>query len=408
MSELRLFLRRDSLLDGTDCPWALLDDSGQVQSRGTRLEGAPQARRCRLILAGELVLTLKVELPDLPARRLAPLLPAAAESGTLMEADALHAALLGRTDAGEAVLAVLEDAWMKRVMQRLADMGFYPEDALPDYLLLPAYDGDWSVAWQGADSVVRLGPLEGLSLDAGNPPVGLILAVAQRDKPGSLHVFQAGEKGRSEILDLSGWQDALGVAVAASGAWDWRTCPWPTLPGLLQGPYSPTRSRLEWGRVLRPLAWGGALLAGIHLAGMTLDWALLARENVQVREEMHQLAVRALPAHAAVVDPAWQVSEQLHSLRAATGSPSPDALAGLLGRFGQIWPVESAPQIKSISFEAGQLGVLIAQPEQAWLDQLTVAATARGLVVTLEADKASGGGARLIVRSLVKEARRGQ
>ncbi len=403
MSELRLYLRRDSLLEGTDCPWSFIDDAGQMRGSGAHLADLPRARHCRLVLAGELVLAVKTRLPDLPERRLAPLLPAAAEAATLAEADSLHAVLMGRDADGDAILAVLEEAWLKRVLDKLAELGLHPDCALPDYLLLPWREGDWSIGWGGGENVARFGKLEGMALDDGEPPIGLTLALAQRGRPANVQVFQMADQGEP---DWDRWRAALGAMVVSAGRCDWRTCTWPVLPDLLQGKHAPGRSRMDWPRLARPLAWGAALLVGIQLAGTLLDWSLLARESRGIRQEMRDLAERALPAHAAVVDPAWQMTEQLQNLRSAAGKPSPNALVGQLGRLGQVWPAAQAPRIKTLTFEAGTLSLLVAEADADWLDQLKVAAPSRGLQITTETDKDNS--VRLTVRPSEKEARHGQ
>lgn len=406
MSELRLYLRRDSLLEGTDCAWSLLDDAGQLRGSGARLEDLPRAQHCRLVLAGDLVLTVKARLPDLPERRLTPLLPAAVEAATLVEADTIHAVLMERGADGEATLAVLEEVWLRRALDTLAGLGLYPDCALPDYLLLPWNEGEWSIGWRGAETVARFGRVEGMSLDDGEPPIGLTLSLAQRSRPKLVKVFQGANMG---VPDWARWREVLGTEVETAGPWDWRTCPWPDLPDLLQGKHSPGRSRMDWTRLARPLAWGALLLAGIQVVGMALDWGLLARESVSIRQEMRDLAERALPAHAAVVDPAWQVTEQLQNLRSAAGKPSPDALVGLLGRFSQVWPAVGAPQIKTLTFEAGALSVVLAEAHEEWLDELKVATTSRELEITTQDDKDKG--IRMSVsplRNPGKEARHGQ
>lgn len=403
MSELRLYLRRDSLEEGADCSWALLDDSGRLQSSGTRLEDLPRARRCRLVLAGDLVLTLKASLPDLPERRLAPLLPAAAEAATLVEAETIHAVVMERSKAGEATLAVLEEAWLTRILSRLAGLGLHPDSAVPEYLLLPWTEGCWSVGWRGGDSLARFGRGEGMSLDDGEPPVGLALALAQRPRPEAIKVYQAGKLGTP---DWPRWRAALETPVEDGGPWDWRSAPWPDVPGVLQGRHAPGRSRLDWKRLGRPLAWGAVSLAGIHLVGMALDWAMLRRESVSIREDMHVLAERALPAHAAVVDPPWQVKERLQALHAATGNPPPNAFTGLLGRLGQAWPAAGSTPVQSLTYEGGALTVSLAQADAAWLDSLKTAAAAAGLAVGAQENK--DGGVLLSVKPTSGEGGRGQ
>ena len=405
MSELRLYLRRDTFLEGTDCAWALLDDKGRLQSSGNQLADLPRSRRCRLVLASDLVLTLKTPLPDLPERRLAPLLPAAVEAATLVEADAIHAVVMDRTKDGEATLAVVEEAWLHRILSKLAGLSLHPESALPEYLLLPWTEGNWSVCWRSNNSLARFGKCEGMSLDDGEPPVGLILALAQRGHPEAVTAY-LGENAGSP--DWGRWRTALAATVEEAGPWDWRTVPWPELPNLLQGKHSPGLKRMDWTRLARPVAWGAVSLAAIQLVGLNLDWAMLARENTNIQQEQHVLAERALPANSAIVDPPWQVAERLHSMQTATGTPSPNSLVGLLGRLSQAWPQLGNIHVRTLSYEGGALSASIAEADTAWLDQLKTAAAAQGLTVSSHDDKENGKGIRLSIKSAEKEGRHGQ
>jgi general secretion pathway protein L len=404
MSELRLFLRRDSFLEGADCAWALLDDTGHLQSSGNQLVDLPRSRRCRLVLASDLVLTLRATLPDLPERRLAPLLPAVAEAATLVEADAIHAVVMDRTKDGEAVLAVVEDAWLSRILSKLAGLGLHPESALPEYLLLPWTEGGWSVCWRGKHLLARFGKCEGMPLDEGEPPIGLILALAQRGHPEAVTVYLGENAG---LPDWDRWRKALATSVEAGGSWEWRTAPWPELPSLLQGIHSPGLKRMDWTRLARPVAWGAASLAAIQLVGLNLDWAMLSRENTHIQQEMHVLAETALPANSAIVDPPWQVTERLRTMQAGSGAPSPNSLMGLLGRLSQAWPTLGNIQVRTLSYEGGALSVSIAEVDAARLDNLKKVAAALGLAINSQEDKEAKG-IQLSIRSLAKEGQRGQ
>jgi general secretion pathway protein L len=405
VSELRLYLRRDSLLEGTDCAWALVDDRGRLQSSGNQLADLPRARRCRLVVASDLVLSLKAALPDLPERRLAPLLAAAAEAETLLEADAIHAVLLERAADGEAVLAVVEEAWLARVLAGLSALGLHPESALPEYLLLPWSEGNWSVCWRAGKVLARLGRCEGMALDEGEPPVGLMLALARRGRPQSVRVHLGDEAGAP---DWQRWATALGAPVEPDAPWDWRSAPWPDLPNLLQGRHAPGLKRVDWTRLARPVGWGVAALAAIQLVGVNLDWALLTREKAAIQQERRALAERSLPANSAIVDPPWQVAERLRTLQAAAGSPSQDTLVGVLGRLSQAWPAFGNVHLRSVNYEGGALSASVGAADPAWLDQLKSAAAAQGLAVSAEADKEDARGVVLRVTSADKGSRHGQ
>ena len=405
MTELRLYLRRDAFLDGTDCAWALLDSQGRLQSSGTQLADLSRARRCRVVLASDLVLSVKASLPDLPERRLAPLLPAAAEAATLTEADSIHAVIMDRSREGEAILAVMDQAWLGRVLAKLAELGLYPEGALPEYLLLPWTEGNWSVGWRSNNSLARFGRCDGMSLDDGEPPVGLMLALAQRGRPRTLRVYP-GENAGSPDLDR--WRTALEANVENGGAWDWRTAVWPDLPNLLQGRHAPGLKRMDWTRLARPAVWGAVALTAIQLTGLGLDWAMLARENARIQHDMHTLAEQALPANSTIVDPPWQVSERLQGMRTVTGNPSPNALVGLLDRLGQAWPKLGNIQVQALSYESGALSASLAAADAAWLDQLKEAATAQGLAISAYEDKDKSKGIRLSIRSIENGSRHAQ
>jgi general secretion pathway protein L len=402
MSELRLHLRRDSLLAGTDCAWALLDDKGQVKSSGNQLLDLPRSQRCRLVLASDLVLNVKTALPDLPERRLAPLLPAAAEAATLSEADAIHAVIMGRAKDGEAILAVVEEAWLQRVLARLAELGLYPESALPEYLLLPWTEGSWSIGWRSSNSVARFGQSEGVSLDDGEPPVGLILALAQRGRPAAVSVYLDENAGSP---DLGRWRAALQTPIETLGAWDWRAALWPDLPNLLQGKHAPGLKRMDWTRLARPVVLGAIALAAIQLVGMSIDWAMLARESAGIQQQEHVLAELALPANSAIVDPPWQLRERLLAMQTVTGNPSPNALVGLLDRLSQAWPTLGNIQVQSLSYEGGALSATLAEADPAWLDQLKEAAAAQGLTVSSYEDKDKTKGIHLSIRAIEKGGR---
>jgi type II secretory pathway component PulL len=134
---------------------------------------------------------------------------------------------------------------------------------------------------------------------------------------------------------------------------------------LLQGAFQPRHHHVDWREMARRGAWGLALLAGIHVLGTSLDWLLLVRERQEVQAEMQDLAARALPAHAAIVDPAWQVGERLRALQAAHGEGDGGPL-GLLGQVGQAWPEGVAPP-RVVDYREHNLTLTLAAPPGDWL-----------------------------------------
>jgi general secretion pathway protein L len=378
VSELRLYARRDSLQDGNGCAWVLLDGAGRVTRSGTSLDDLPPARHCRLILASDMVLLLQADLPDLPARRLAALLPAAAEAATLDDAEQIHVGLLG--DGAARRLAVLRKDALARLLTPLRARGLHPDRALPECLLLPWQEDEWSLLLHEDGVVARFGRHDGAALDRGDPPAGLRLMLNRASPPSRIRLYQG---SALKAPDVARWTDSIGLPVEPAGAWDWRTATWNGQDNLLTGAYAAARNRLDWRPLVRPLAVALILLGGLQLGGLTLDWALQKREQGAIRAEMRALAERALPANAAVVDPAWQVGEQLRGLRTASGAEGSGALA-LLARLGQVWPPDGGPVPRTASYAGGELELTLAQADEGWIEQLRRDGDARKLTISVE------------------------
>lgn len=385
MSELRLYARRDSLLEGIGCAWVLLDAAGKAQRSGGNLDEPPAARHCRLVLAADMVVSLDVALPNLPARKLAPMLAAAAEAATLEDAEQLHVALLGDKPGGTTRLAVVKKAWLEHLFGQLRARGLHPEQAVPEYLLLPRAEQEWSMLVHEDGVVARFGEHDGAALDQGEPPAGVRLALARGTTPKRITLYQ-GSALKSPDAGL--WSTALGLPVEFAGKWDWREAPWNDKANLLTGQFTAARGRRDWSALVRPLAIGLAALAGIQILGMTLDWAMQTREQAAIRAEMQALAAKSLPAHAAVVDPVWQIGEQLRGLRAATGEAGADSALALLARLGQVWPQGGGVIPLSLNLAGNEITLTLPAADESWLEQIESAGAARGLAIAVETGEA--------------------
>ena len=390
MSELRLHAHRDSLRDNNDCPWIVRHDDGHIAASGKALENLPQTRRCHLVLPADLVTILPVRLPDLAPRKLAPLLSGAVEAHVLGQAEQLHVALLGRDEHGLSWLAVVDKGWLQYTLARLAEKGIRVDAALPESLLLPLEDNAWTLLRHEDGTLLRVSPSFGLALDQGNPPAGLWMALENAEalgikRPQRLCLYQGSAK---DSADLERWRSACRLPVETRGSWDWRAPAWPGI-NLLQGSLQPRHARMDLRLLLRPIVLGGILLATVQVAGMTIDRFMLSAEQSALQTKMRDLAERVLPAHAAVVDPAWQIGAQLKALHAAKGHES-EGMVALLGLAGKVRPAGGNIELKEIRYEGGRLSLDYAQADEEWLKKFVSALSARGLSASVVPSKTGG------------------
>ena len=227
MSLLRI---HGSLLDSPQrCQWALIGNGREPVLGEGRLDELPRrADRIQLVVPAAQVLIVRARVPKEARRRAGSALAFAVEEQMAAEPDANLVSWLG-TVGDEDVLAIVDKAGLARWRDALAAAGIRGYEVHVETLLLPRVTGEWSLAWSGAEGVVRTGEFEGTATDCGDretPPLSLRLlleeAVAHRAGPGSLAIYQS----ESDLVpDIEAWTRDLGIAVRLAGTWDWRTAP---------------------------------------------------------------------------------------------------------------------------------------------------------------------------------------
>lgn len=381
MTELRLYLQRDGLHDGQTCPWALLDREGRMLRSGASLSEAPRADVCRLVVEADRVVVFTVDLPDVPERRLAPLLANAVEVASLDEAEQLHVVFLGRDALGKGLCAAISAPWLERLLARLAERDIYPASAVAEGLLVPCEPDTWSVVANEGHALVRLDAHRALVVDASDPPAALTLALAREAQPKRIRLYRG---NRLRAPDASAWSDALGVELVAAGDWDWRKASWPASGNLLTGRLATRRAGPDWRGALKPLAWGTlALLIGLAL-GLIADTLILRQEQINLYETQRQLARRILPAQAAVVDPVWQVTEA-HARLVNRERGDEAGMRAMLTRLGEAWSTLPGARLRHVEYSDGALEVGLAGRPEAWLAQFEAGAARHGLTVKTRA-----------------------
>lgn len=406
MSELRLYLQRDGLHDGLACPWVLLDREGRIERSGTSLGDVPRASICRAVIEADRVALVETDLPDLPERKLTPLLANAVESASLDEPEQLHVVMTGRGPGGKACCAVVSAPWLERLLHKLAEHEIYPDAAVPEGLLLPTQPGGWSVLANEGSTVLRLDAPRALLLDAGDPPVGLQLALAREATPRLIRVYQG---SCLRMPDLEAWSAALGAQVESAGKWDWRRAAWLDNANLLAGRLAARRAGMDWKSLYRPLLWGGLALGLIQTVGLSLDGWLLQREHQALQAEQRKLAQRVMPAQATIIEPAWQVAEVLARLQATQGQGA--GMLPLLTKLASIWPsapssAVSTPSLQAVTYTDATLEIVLAGKPTAWLGELQAGAAGAGL--DIRRGEASGDATLIKVRAATEGERRGQ
>lgn len=362
------------------CEWVLIDERQSLRGEGPLSDLPRGAARVQLVIPAAQVLITRAQLPPGTKRRDAALLAFAVEEASAAEPDANQVSSLG-----DDACAVLDKKGLGHWRAALEAIGLRALEIHPETLLLRHAQGEWSLAWDGAEGFVRSGEFQGGATDGGDaatPPMALRMMLEQGPRPQAIAFYMS---GAAPAPDLERWQTALGVPLRPMGAWDWHSAPAQAGTGL--APERP-RWRLAPGALarLRPAAWMAGVALALHGAFLLTDWMLLAREQRALRAQMEARFRATFPDAVAVADPALQMRRQLAAARHRAGVADPGDFAPMIEKVGAALKELPAAGVRSVSYESGRMTLELAATEGAALrlartGLITNAAGARTITV---------------------------
>lgn len=336
--------------------------------RGALAEMAEQTAGFRLMLIapGEKVTLRPVSLPSRKRSTWARAVPYALEDQVVEDIEALHFALGDKPDGDRLPVAIVHRDVLRGWLDACAQAGLALTAIVPEPLLLPWQEGDWSILLEEQRAVARIGRWDGFAAERDLLDLLLNRAMAEAGdaKPRRLRVWghppPALTEGGLESRIEDSTPEPLQVFASAYQAF--------TAINLLQGPYSPQAS---WGPRLRPwraaaaLASAWLLIQGIGLAHE--HWSL-RRAQTTLRATMEQVYREVVPGATNIPNPRFQLETRLRELRPASASDS--AFLELLHQGGQ--PLAGFPGVtlRSLGYRDGQLDLDLESGNSAVLDQL--------------------------------------
>ena len=392
MTILRVYLAETLPENGLpSMEWALRDGRGSLLAQGRdELAKMPRADELELIVPAGAVAFSRVKLPASKGEKLRRLLPYAVEDKVAGEPNALHVAM-GPTLDGETAVAVVDRAWVTRVLTLFASAGLKPRRMLPETLLVGMLPGSWSVVWAEPEGFVRAGECVGQMLDGGAPPLALRLMLEEARLAGRAPARIA-VHGDVKGLDL--WSETLGLPVVRATGWDWRTADGSVVPiDLMQGAFSPRSSLPEFLPRLRPALILLGMIALLQFGGVVADWWRLKSEKQQIVKKMEQDFRQIFPEEKVLVDVPLQMERKLDSLRRNAGSLSDNDFIPALARLAPLLDASGQNRVERINFEPGALKVEMLASAGGYADELRSRLQSAGLKaeVNMEPGVKSGG-----------------
>jgi general secretion pathway protein L len=387
-------------------PWCRLGARGECLASGSAtLASLPRAETCELIIPADWVLLTRAALPRGNRQKMRQMLSYAIEDKLIAEPDSVHVATGATFADDQTALAVIDRTLLGRVLSRLSDAGLRPRHAWPETLLPELPDDGWVMVWDGRSGFLRTGSQSGMSLDGGSsaqPPVALALSVAQAREASELpHRLLLRLHENTPTPDVEAWRHALGMTVEVG--MEWSPLHHPDLPvagiDLLQGEFTSSGLlRDGWSRLRLPLILAG-LIAVLQVGATTVEWFLLSHEKRQLQTAMEKSFREAFPDARVVVDAPLQMERKLAELRGAAGQLAPLDFLPLLARTATALDASQRSNLRAVHYEANQLSLEVALPDQAAADGVLKRLLDAGLVSQLQ--HLEGDGAQPMVRIVV-------
>jgi general secretion pathway protein L len=361
MSLLRIYFSsqwRDSV---TPCPWALCDDKGALLQSGTAtLANLPQGHDCIAIVAAEHVLSITATLPPGGRRRWLTVLPYVAEEFTLADPEDNHVVPGPALPDGRRMLAVVDKAWLKNIVDAARNAKLSLRRMVAESLLPPLTPGSWTLVWDGSGGFVKTAAGNGTTLDlgdAGAMPLALRLSLESAPQLPNKIEFRFTADVAAEQRNVPQWPD-LQLPLVATADWDWRreVIPEDAL-NLLWGNFAPRAKIQEWWPKLRRAAYLLLAVFVVELLGSNIEWALLANEKNQLKQEMQRTFRSTFGDAVTLVDAPLQMQRNLAELRHAAGLPDMGDFLPLLNASGRALAALPLGSVAAMHYEAGRLDV---------------------------------------------------
>ncbi|MEP1470630.1 MAG: type II secretion system protein GspL [Halieaceae bacterium] len=376
---------------GSDEQAKWLDDDDSL----AQLREAVAQRRTNAVFAapGEDVRLQELQISPEEKKHLDKSLPYMLEEQLAEDVDGLHFATapLAPLSYSVALCSLDKMAQWQEQLAGLEGIGQW----LPEPLLLPWQQGEWTLLLEGDRVLMRTGACEGLAAERELLPVMLASAEAGSGVPTALIVYGENQQDDIDLLpehlqSAVQWRKgnfctALLLSSLESG-----------VPNLRQGEFSSRLPLRRWWQQWRMVAAVFAVAFLLQLLATGADYWQLKQENLALRTAVQSSYREAYP-RGAVVDAEKQLRRQLDALR---GSGQSSGFVSLLERVGSVISARPGTAIASINYsdKSGEMRMNILASDYEAVEQIRAGINKAGLEAVMENSSAQGDRVRARLR----------
>lgn len=303
-------------------------------------------------LAAESVLLKEVSYLPGERKHLAKTLRWSLEEQLVDDVEDLHIAVATLTD-DLAVVAIVRKELITQRLQHLQEHGMQARHLVPEPLLLPWQEGQWTIEIQndGNRWLLRTGAGSGFACHANDVQLLLKLTAEDRGLPAQIIIYSDDiERDKNQLPKALSTGDDTQASGALAEIIEWRnTTDMPTMTtpviDLLQGEFAP---RIAWEKIWKQ--WrkvtfiaAGALIFQFIYAGV--DYQLAKRQDVSLRQQIEKSYREAIPS-GNIIEPVRQLKRKV----ATFSSTSSSHFMPLLQTVGEQLAANKSISLQGLSF----------------------------------------------------------
>lgn len=332
-----------------------------MDSGASPLAQMPKAKNCLAIIAAEHVLATHIPRPPGKPRQWRNALPFLVEEYLLADPESVHVVPSPSTEKKRVGVAVVDKAWLRRLVNACTAAHINLRKIVPDSLLPECASGQWVLVWNGRQGFLKTQPWTGFVIENDDPdqtPAMLALSLSRADPtPGSILLRMT-----DRLLETPHWDTP--IPLVTGEPWDWRNAAIAaSVPNLLWGEFAPPVRFFDWLPRLQPLAIILALALSIEILGANIYWAKLAAERHSLKSEIEQAFRNAIGNQASLVNPTMQMQRQLSLTRHKAGLPDTADFIPMLDRIAAILG-KSGVRTLALNYDSGRIDLEISAPEK--------------------------------------------
>ena len=392
MTTLRIFV--STMLDPAhdQYEWVMFGSQGEILRAGMdNIAQLPVCNVTEVIVPGQLVSYMQITAPKVSDKKLIEILPFMIEDKLLTPPEDIHTVITQRQN-NIVTVAIIQKAWLQKLIQALASYHLNPKYIMPDFLLIAHATDTWAIAQKDNTLIVNTGPAQGFALTLADTAADTIInllnmALMQAEpaaQPQQLLIY-----GEDLYNNICLWQPPFNISITQTNT-AWKHNIAPAGFNFMQHAFAPQSQMLQGLLKFKPALLTIAVIAALQFVFMCIDYAVKSQRSQQLDKQMVQIFKSTFPEASTIVDAPLQMHRKLEDMKFSSGERVSNDFIPLLAVISKSLGGLSAEKLTALDYQHGRLTLSIRAESATLLEAMRQKLLLAGVAATLENSRTVG------------------